>query len=700
MTMSNVVTVSTTEDVAVVTIDNPPVNALGLEVRVGLLEAIERAEQDDTVKAIVIHGAGRSFPVGADINEFGQPPRAPWLPEVFDRIELCAKPVIALVHGTALGGGLELALAAHYRLADSGAKLGLPEVSLGILPGAGGTQRAPRLIGAGAALNMMLGGKPIGVAEASRLGLIDGVIRGDRMQAALSFARSKVEEGPRPTRDVTKGFADPVAYQAAIRSARSDIAGMSLPNLARIVDCIEAAALLPFEAGMAMERAAFDDCVVSDDSKALRHVFFAERRAARVPERLNGRPRTVEQVAVVGAGLMGVGITISLLDAGLTVQMLEQDAQSLAGGLRRVDQIYDRAIQRGTLTGALRAERLSRLSGTLQYVDLEAADLVIESVVEDMAVKSEVFSRLDAVMRPGAILASNTSYLDLDQLAAATRRAGDVIGLHFFSPAHIMSLIEIGVGTATHADVVATGFALAKRLGKTAVRSGLTEGFIGNRMLQAYRLAADYTVELGASPYEVDAAMRAYGFAMGPYQVLDMAGLDISWSRRKRQAASRPEGARYVALGDRLCEAGRFGRKTGRGYYIYEAGVVTGQEDPEVLALLDEERALKEIRPRQFTPAVIAKRCLAAMINEGMRLLSEGIALRPSDIDTVMVHAFGFPRHRGGPMMAADLQGLLMLQKDMRLLASEDPDLWTPDPILAEMIKNGQSFASLNETPL
>ncbi|MGO4916567.1 3-hydroxyacyl-CoA dehydrogenase NAD-binding domain-containing protein [Pseudogemmobacter sp. W21_MBD1_M6] len=699
MTMGDPVTVKILDGTAFVTIDNPPVNALGHAVRVGLLAALDRLEAAPVVQEIVLLAEGRTFPAGAEIKEFGKKPEDPWLPEIFDWIEQCPKPVIALLHGTVLGGGLELAMAAHYRLADPETKLGLPEVALGILPGAGGTQRAPRLMGADAALDLMLSGAPIGVAEASRKGIIDGVVRGNLPSAGAAFAKSLRDRGagPRPTRDVTQGFTDAAAYQTAVNARRAAMAGAPQDNIARIIDCVEAAPLLPFEAGMAFERDAFDELVASDQSKALRHAFFAERRAAKVPELATGRARAIHRVAVIGGGLMGAGIAVAHLDAGLEVKLLERDAASLQSALARIAQIYDRAAARGTLSREDRAARLGRVSGTLHYTDLADADLAIEAVVEDLAVKAQVFGRLDAVLMPGAIIASNTSYLDLDVLAAETQRPGDVIGLHFFSPAHVMTLLEVVVGRETGADAVATGFALAKRLGKTAVRAGVTDGFIGNRMLAAYRLAADYTVELGASPFEVDAAMRGYGFAMGPYQVLDMAGLDISWARRKRLAPTRAEGAHYVALGDRLCAAGRFGRKTGRGYYQYPEGSKTGQPDPEVLQMIAAEREAKGISPRSFAPAIIRRRCLAAMANEGMKLLDEGIALRPSDIDTVMIHGHGFPRHAGGPMMAADLTGLPRLHKDLRDLSSEDDALWSPHPMLGELIKNGWKFDRLNE---
>ncbi|MEZ5912434.1 MAG: 3-hydroxyacyl-CoA dehydrogenase NAD-binding domain-containing protein [Paracoccaceae bacterium] len=602
--------------------------------------------------------------------------------------------MIAALHGNALGGGFEVALAAHYRIALAGTRIGLPEVTLGILPGAGGTQRAPRLCGAATALQLMIGGAPISAEEAMGEGLIDGVVDADVGGAAIALARMLAEEGkgPRPTRDRREGFANPQRYEAAIRKARGETADPNLPAPSRIVDCIEAALLLPFEAGLAFERAAFDECVTSDTAAALRHAFFAERAVAKIPEaEAEAMALPVSSVGVVGGGLMGAGIAAALMAGGYDVHMVERDQDALVKGLERVSDLHDRAIARGKMTEAARDAQWQRFKGHDRLEALADCDLVIEAVFEDFDVKAGLLRQLDGIAKPGALLATNTSYLDVDALAAVTSRPEAVLGLHFFSPAHVMKLLEVVVGEKTAPSAVLSGFVLAKRLGKTAVRAGVCDGFIGNRILAAYRTAADFMLEDGASPAQIDAAMRAFGMPLGPYQVLDLAGLDISWARRKRLASGRDPQARYVAIGDRLCEAGRFGQKTGQGYYNYGADR-KGSEAPEVLALIAAEREAKGIIPRAFEADEIQRRCLAAMVNEGARLYAEGIALRPSDIDVVMMLGYGYPRWRGGPMKTADLRGLLAIRNDLESFARDEPAFWAPAPILDELIKNGRRF--------
>ena len=684
------------DGVAVVTVDHPPVNALSHAVRRGLMAALDDAEADDLVRAVVIAAVGRTFPAGADIAEFGKPPADPWLPEVCDRIERCAKPVIAALHGTALGGGFEVALAAHYRIALASARVGLPEVTLGLVPGAGGTQRVPRLIGAEQALRLMLTGKPVGAAEALALGLIDGVVEDDLLDQAVALAVMLADEGkgPRPTRERREGMRDPIAYEAAIAAARAALSEPRLPAPGRIIDCVEAALLLPFENGMAFERAAFEDCVASEESAGLRHAFFAERRAAKIPE-AGATPRPVGHAGVIGGGLMGAGIAHVLLGAGLRVTLVERERDALAAGLERVAMTQEKAVARGKMTEAERDAQWARLYGALDIGALAEADLAIEAVYEDEALKAGIFREMDRVMRPGAVLASNTSYLDINHLARVISRPADVLGLHFFSPVPAMKLLEVVVGDQTAPEVVATGFELARQLGKQAVRAGVCDGFIGNRILTAYRSAADFLLEDGATPAQVDAAMRAFGFPMGPYEVIDRTGLEISWSRRKRLAATRDPAARYVAIADRLCEAGRTGRKAGRGYYSYDDGG-KGAEDAEVLALIVSEREAKGIVARPIGAGEIRDRCLAAMVNEGARILEEGVALRPSDIDVVMLAGYGFPRWRGGPMEAADLAGILQIRNRLVGYAAEDPTFWEPAVMLGEMIKNGRRFADMN----
>ncbi|MCI2398991.1 3-hydroxyacyl-CoA dehydrogenase NAD-binding domain-containing protein [Aliiroseovarius subalbicans] len=697
--MNNQVKFEVEGNVAILTIQNPPVNALGAAVRQGLFDGIEKADGMSSVNAVLIRAAGRTFPAGADVREFGKPRAEPILSQVVGRIEACSKPVVAAVHGNALGGGFEIALGAHYRMASRDAKFGLPEVLLGVLPGAGGTQRVPRLTGAAAALDLMLVGKPIGALQASDLGLVDALVDGDVAKAGFAFAQDLAEKGagPRRTCDRRDGFSDAESYMAAIAARRLAVAKSPLEAPARIVDCVEAAMLLPFEAGIAKERAAFDDCEGSEGAQALRHAFFAERRAAKVPELEGANLREVNTIGVVGAGTMGTGIAVACLDAGFPVTLVERDEEGLLRGVEKIDAIYQRSLDKGRIDVDTRAARMEALTGTTDMDELAQVDLVIEAVFEEISVKEGVFAQLDAVMKPGAILATNTSYLDINALAATISRPQDVVGYHFFSPANIMKLLEIVVADRTDPDVVATGFALAKRLRKVPVRAGVADGFIGNRILAAYRQAADFMLEDGATPAKIDAAMRDFGFPIGPYQVLDMAGLDISWARRKRLADSRDPAARYVAIGDKLCERGWFGQKAGRGYYIYEDGSRTGVEDPEVLAIIEEERAAKGISPRRFSAREIQHRCLNAMANEGARLLEEAVALRPSDIDVVMFYGYGFPRWRGGPMMAADLRGLLEVENELRSYQIEEPAFWAPSPLFDELVKNGQHFEDLNE---
>lgn len=697
--MNGFVKYNVQDNVAVLTVNNPPVNALGNTVCVGLIEAIARAEADIAVQAILIHGQGCSFPSGADIKEFDVPPLAPSLPQVCDRIEACIKPVIAALHGTVLGDGLELALAAHYRIAQVGTKIGLPEVNLGLPPGAGGTQRSPRLCGVAFALSLMLSGKPIGAFFAKKRGLIDEVCKEKVLTAGLGLARDIITNGAaaRRTLERREALQDPIANLSAIQDARDGVAGSVLLAPAKIVDCVEASLLLPPEAGKIFERTAFEDCLASDQSVALRHVFMAERLASKVPEQVLGKPRGIENVGIIGGGTMGAGIAVSMLEGGLNVVMVERDAASLEAGLGRVLAVFEQSVAKNRLTPELMNERLARLSGSLQMSDLAEVDLAIEAVVEDRAVKEDVFAQLDAVLKQGAILATNTSYLDIDELAATVSRPQDVVGFHFFSPANIMRLLEIVVAEATSDDVVASGFVLANRLGKIGVRAGVTDGFIGNRILKAYRLAAEYMVEDGASPYQVDRAMRDFGFGLGPFQVYDLAGLDIAWAQRKRLAATRDPAIRYTGFGDKMCEAGWFGQKTGRGFYWYVDGSRSGQEDQAVLDLIADVRGAKGIRARQFRDDEIQRRCLLAMVNEGAKLLEEGIALRPSDIDVVMIHGYGFARWRGGPMQMADQVGMLQIRNDLNRFDTEDTQIWHPAVMLDTLILNGQEFGSLNK---
>lgn len=686
--------------IACITVDNPPVNAISSAVRRGLMEAVEAADADPSVNAILIVGQGANFVAGADIREFGQAPQPPSLPEVCNRIEDCSKPVVAALRGAALGGGLEIALAAHYRVALADTKLGLPEVQLGLMPGAGGTVRAPRLAGAQAALDLMLSGRHIKAKEGLRLGLVDRIADGEDAQAAgLAYANELLAQGAsvRRTRDA-QGLADRAAAQAAIDAAKVDTAKKSrgLFSPLKIVEAVQAALDKPFDEAVKLEREAFLACIDSPQRAGLIHAFFAEREAAKVPEAKAAQPRALNSIGIVGGGTMGAGIAVSALDAGFPVVMVERDQASIDHGRANVEKVYDGLIKKGRMTPEAKAAVMARYTGSTDYAALADVDLVIEAVFEDIEVKQAVFKELDRVCKPGAVLATNTSYLDIDAIAASIARPQDVIGLHFFSPANIMKLLEIVVPAKVSADVVATAFALARKMKKVPVRAGVCDGFIGNRILAVYREAAMHVLEDGASPYDIDAAVREFGYPMGPFQMSDLAGGDIGWATRKRKAATRDPKARYVEVADRICERGWFGQKTGRGWYLYPEGARVGQEDPEVLAIVDAERARTGINPRSFTPEEIIRRYMAAMVNEGANVVAEGVALRPLDVDVTFLYGYGFPRHRGGPMKYADMVGLDKVLDDIREFAKVDPLFWKPSPLLERLVAEGKNLDSLN----
>ena len=687
-------------EVLVVSINNPPVNALGQAVRAGLLAAVEQAAADAAVQAVLIVGEGKAFIAGADIREFGKPAMPPSLPEVCNAIEACNKLVVAAVHGAALGGGLEVALSAHYRLALPKALLGLPEVNLGLLPGAGGTQRAPRVMGVKAATELMLSGKHLSAKAAAAAGLVDKLVDGDDVVAAgLAYTRELLAAGTavRRTRDIE--ITDKVGALADLEALAIDTAkkARGLFSPLKIIECAKAAVNLPFEQGLAHERALFVQCLESPQRQGLIHAFFAEREVTKIPEAKAAAPRAFAKLAIIGGGTMGAGITVSALDAGFTVTMIERDAESIARGQANVEKVYNGLIAKGRMTEEGKAAVMARYTPSTSYDDIADVDLVIEAVFEDLEVKKAVFKELDRVCKPGAVLATNTSYLDIDAIANATSRPQDVIGLHFFSPANIMKLLEIVVPAKVSADVVATAFELAKKMKKVPVRAGVCDGFIGNRILAVYKQAADYIMEDGASPYEIDEAVRGFGYPMGPFQVTDLAGGDIGWATRKRRAATRNPAARYVEVADRICENGWFGQKTGRGFYLYPQGARVGQPDPEVLAIVDAERAKKGVTPRTFTPEEILRRYMAAMVNEGAKVVEEGIALRPLDVDVTFISGYGFPRYRGGPMKWADMQGLDKVLADIKEFEKEDPLFWKPAALLEKLVAEGKNFDSLNQ---
>lgn len=694
--MSNPVLMEVVDDIAVIAIANPPVNALSHAVRSGLDAAFAEIARRDDVKAVVIYGTDRTFIAGADIREFGKPPHEPFLPDLINRIEACTVPVVAALHGTALGGGLEVALGAHYRVAVPNARFGLPEVTLGILPGAGGTQRLPRLAGVEFALEAITSGRQISADEAQKTGVIDRISdTSDVREMGLTYARELVASGATPRRTSELSPA-PVAAEV-FDAARTRLAKKARGQLApqNCIKAVEGATRLSFAQGLANERALFQELMESDQRAALIHAFFAERQVAKVPEIKDVAPRAIDQIGVIGGGTMGAGIAVSALLAGLQVTLIERDADAVARAEANVSKTLQGSVKRGKLS---QENYDAIMGGTFRasddYARLAEADVVIEAVFESMEVKKDVFTKLDAICKPGAVLASNTSYLDVNEIAAMTSRPEDVIGLHFFSPAHVMRLLEIVVADKTAPEVTATGFALAKRLKKVAVRAGVCDGFIGNRILSHYRKAGDGAVLAGASPFEVDRALVNFGLAMGPYAVSDLAGLDIGWATRKRLAPTRDPREVYAEFADRLCEAGHFGRKTGKGFYVYgEEGQVPNDE---VLEHIATERAAKSIAAREISEQEIVDRYMAAMVNEAARVVEEGIALRPLDVDVTLLKGYGFPRWRGGPMQYADTVGLDKILADIERFAQEDDFLWQPASLLKRLVAEGKTFADLN----
>jgi 3-hydroxyacyl-CoA dehydrogenase len=673
---------------AVLTFDNPPVNGLSQSVRAGLAEALERAVADRSCDAIVLAGGGRHFSAGADIREFGTDAATaePTLRQLIDRVESSDKPVIAAIRGSCLGGGLELALAAHHRIAAADASLGLPEVKLGLIPGAGGTQRLPRLVGPARALDLILSGEAVRAEALQESGVLDQVASRDPIGEAVDFAASgEAVRPPRRTRDLRVQAPELVS---AIAAARAKLARERhpLPALAKAVEAVEAAGL-PFDQGLAVERAAFDELMASPESKALRHAFLAERAAAKVDGITDATPtRAIAEAAVIGAGTMGAGIAVALLDAGIPVFLLEADQAALDRGRARVAGIYEAQVQKGRLTPAERDRRIGKLRPILDYGAMASADLVIEAVVESLPIKLEVFGALDRVMKPGAILATNTSTLDVNAIAASTRRPSDVLGLHFFSPANIMRLVEVVRADQTSPEVLATAIALARTLRKAAVVSGVCDGFIGNRMLDAYVRQAWWLVEEGATPWQVDRAIETFGFAMGPFRVGDLVGHDVSRAIRERRRAERPD-YRCSTLPDELCRLGRLGQKTGGGWYDYPDGPRKPVPAPEAEAMVERHRTALGITPREIDDQEIMDRLVYALVNEGARLLEDGIAARAGDIDVVWFTGYGFPRWRGGPMYYAEQVGFERVRARMRELgaaAHGDPDFWGPAPLLEQ----------------
>jgi 3-hydroxyacyl-CoA dehydrogenase len=681
--------------VAVITLDNPPVNGMGHATRIAAMRGLDSAAADAAVGAVVIRGANGLFSGGADIREFGtdKARAAPTLLDLIAAAEASAKPVIAAIQGVCMGGGLELALGCHYRVFTRDATVALPEVKLGLIPGAGGTQRLPRALGAEAALGMIVGGEPVHAALHKESALVDAVFDGDLLESTLAFARGLIDgrKGPRRLRDLTV----PPPAADFFPQARERVAKKGQEAPLRCIDAVEASVTRPFEEGLRYERELFVALMASPQSKALRHAFFAERAAAKIPDVPADTPvRPVKKVGVIGAGTMGGGIAMSFVNAGIPVVLLETKQEALDRGLATIRRNYEGAVKRGKMDAAGVEKRMAMLTPSLSYDALRDVDLVVEAVFEDMGVKEQVFRKLDEVMKPGAILATNTSTLDVDRIAAFTRRPADVVGMHFFSPANIMRLLEVVRGRQTARDVLATVMQLARKIKKVAAVSGVTDGFIGNRMLERYQRQCYYLLEEGASPQQVDRALENFGMAMGLFRVGDLAGYDISWAVRKRRYVQNPE-VPYSKIADRLCELGRFGQKTGAGWYRYEPGKRDPIPDPVVDGIIEGYRKEIGIAPRAIADDEIVDRCVYALVNEGARILEEGIAQRASDIDVVYLTGYGFPAHRGGPMFHADTVGLANVVKRMEQFARNphgDPEFWKPAPLLARLAAEGKTF--------
>ena len=687
--------------IAVVTLNNPPVNGLGYDTRRGIAEGVDRANADPAVKAIVITGAGRAFSGGADIREFGSPKALaePNLLSLILQLEASPKPLVAAVHSVCMGGGLELALGCHYRVVAPGTQVALPEVKLGLVPGAGGTQRLPRVLGVESALNMIVSGEPVKsemLAMAPGQKLFDKLIDGDLMAGALAFAAEIADQRPLPlVRNLKAAHPNADAYFAFARNTVRAMA-KNFPAPAKCVDCVEAAVKSArFEDGMRAERDAFLALMTTPESKALRNAFFGERAASKIPDVPDDTPqRKIEKVAVIGAGTMGGGISMNFLNAGIPVTILEMKQDALDRGVGVMRKNYESQVKRGKLKQDKYEQRMALLSTTLAYDTIKDADLVIEAVFEEMGVKEKVFKTLDEVMKPGAILASNTSTLDVDKIAAFTKRPQDVVGMHFFSPANVMKLLEVVRGAKTGKDVLATVMGVAKKIKKTAVVSGVCDGFIGNRMIEQYSRQDGFLLDEGCTPAQVDKAIEKFGFAMGPFRMGDLAGNDIGWAIRKRRNVEKP-GMRYSKTADLLCEMGRYGQKTQAGWYDYVPGKRDAIPSPLVVEMIEKHRAGLGIKPRKIGDDEIVHRLVYALVNEGAKILEEGIASKASDIDMVYLTGYGFPLYRGGPMCYADTQGLFNVVQTMKRFAAnplDDAEFWKPAPLLAKLAAEGKSF--------
>lgn len=686
--------------VAVITLNNPPVNGLGYETRKGITDGVQRANDDAAVQAIVITGAGKAFSGGADIREFGKPAAlaAPNLLDVIRTVEGSDKPVVAAIHSVCMGGGLELSLGCHYRVASPGANVALPEVKLGLVPGAGGTQRLPRVLGLETAMNMIVSGEPVKselLASLPGQKLFDELVQGDLLEGAIAFAQKVAAVRPLPkVRDLKVKHANLDGY---LQFVRNTVGAMSknFPAPLKCVEAVAASATKKFDEGMAYERELFINLMLTPESKALRHAFFGERAASKIPDVPENTPvRAIDKVGVIGAGTMGGGISMNFLNAGIPVTILETKQEALDRGLATIRKNYEGQVKKGKLTPEKLEQRMALLTPTLQYGDLKDCDLVIEAVFEEMGVKEQVFRTLDEVAKPGAILASNTSTLDVNRIASFTKRPQDVVGMHFFSPANVMKLLEVVRGEKTAHDVLATVMQVAKKIRKTAVVSGVCDGFIGNRMIEQYSRQAGFLLEEGATPAQVDKAIEKFGFAMGPFRMGDLAGNDIGWAIRKRRYVEKPD-LRYSKTADLLCEMGRFGQKTQAGWYDYEAGKRDAIPSQKVVEMIEAHRKELGITPRKISDEEIVQRLVFSLVNEAAKILEEGIASKASDIDMVYLTGYGFPLWRGGPMCYADQVGLWNVVQAMKRFQknpNDDAKFWEPAPLLKKLVAEGKSL--------
>jgi 3-hydroxyacyl-CoA dehydrogenase len=702
--MSDLVHLSRDNEIAIITVNNPPVNALSQGVRAGIAEAIEQFAADASLKAAVLIGAGKTFVAGADIKEFGQVTSGKmqggiaFVP-MLKRLEDLDKPVVMAIHGTAFGGGLELAMAGHYRVAAPDAQVGQPEVKLGIIPGAAGTQRLPRLAGVAKAVEMCAEGNPVKAKQALELGIVDRIIEGDLLKGAVAFAREVVGKPAPKTRDRNDKLGTPeqnaAIFAAARETAKKKARGVLAPQAA--IDAVEAATRLPFDQGVEFERELFTKCLYSDQSKALIHVFFGEREVAKIPDVPKETPVIpVKSAAVVGAGTMGGGIAMNFANAGIPVLLKETEQAALDRGVNTIRKNYENTIKKGRLTQQQMEQRMALIRPTLTYDGFADADMVVEAVFEGMALKKQVFGELDKICKPGAILASNTSTLNIDEIAQATTRPEAVIGTHFFSPANVMRLLEIVRGKATSKEVIATCMQLSKKIGKIGVLVGNCRGFVGNRMFHPYRREAQFLVEEGASVPAVDQAMYEWGMAMGPLAVGDLAGLDVGWRIRKEYRHLEKPGVRQPLAEDRLCEMGRYGQKTGAGWYKYDENR-RAIPDPAVAELVRNAATEAGINQREISKEEIVDRLIYALVNEGARILEEGYALRAVDIDIIYINGYGFPAHRGGPMWYADTVGLKNVLARINEFHRQHGELWEPAPLLKRLAEEGKGFADFDQ---